>query len=179
MKDSISNARLLESYDPLFADLGLGTKLQAQGDGFNSLLTRLGGLLVVQATYDFAVQGGAVGDIVLPGGAIPAGTFILGGVAKVLTALGSGGSATAALKAEAAGDIIAATVISGAPWSTTGRKSVVPAFTGATIVETTVARNLVLSVAVAALNAGKLSVTLFCVANAAALDALVVKTVND
>jgi hypothetical protein len=51
--------------------------------------------------------------------------------------------------------------VSGAPWSTTGRKSVIPVFTGASTVKTTVARALSIAVAVQALTAGKFRVVLF------------------
>lgn len=111
---------------------------------------------VVRARYDFAADGGAVGTIALLGAtSIPSGAVILGGWLDVLTILASGGSATAALRVEGAGDIIAATAFGSSPWSSTGRKSVVPAFTGATSVQTTAARDVSLVIAVAALTAGK------------------------
>jgi hypothetical protein len=114
------------------------------------------------ATYNFATLGGAVGNIPLAGDAsIPSGATILGGYVDVTTPLTSGGAATVAIQAEGAGDIVAAAVISGAPWSTTGRKSIIPAFTGATTVRTTAARQVTAVVAVAALTAGVFSVTLF------------------
>lgn len=168
---------MLDATDPARAQAGLGVKTQALMESFNGLLARVAGLTVLQAVYDFAVKGGAQGDIAL--GTIPAGTIILGGVVKVLTPLGSGGSATAALKAEAANDLVNAAAISGAPWSTAGRKSVIPVFTGVSSVETTVARSLSLTVATADLNAGKFVVTLFCVPNAVAADALVAATLDD
>ncbi|MFD6069435.1 hypothetical protein [Amycolatopsis lurida] len=118
--------------------------------------------------YDFAVDGGAVGTITLrsAGGAslgnvIPAGSVITGGYLEVDTAVTSGGAATLAVNSEGAGDLVAATVVSGAPWSTTGRKSLTPAFTGASSVKTTAARSLTVSPAVAALTAGKFRVVVF------------------
>lgn len=120
-----------------------------------------GGLIVARGRYDFAADGGAVGAINLIGSAdIPSGAVVLGGYVDVLTALTSGGAATGALKVEGAGDLVAATVVSGAPWSTTGRKSIVPAFTGATSVQTTAARDIVFTIAVATLTAGKFDVYL-------------------
>lgn len=116
----------------------------------------------VRARYDFAVDGGAVGDIDLTRSAqIPSGAVILGGFLEVDTAPTSGGSATIAIKVEGAGDIVAAAAIGGAPWSTTGRKSVVPVFTGATTVKTTAARKVTATVATAALTAGVFDVVLF------------------
>lgn len=118
----------------------------------------------VRGRYDFAVDGGAVGDIDLTLGAvIPTNAIILGGFVEVDTAVTSGGSATVAVKTEGAGDIVAAAAVSGAPWSTTGRKSVVPVFTGATTVKTTAARKIQATVATAALTAGVFDVVLFYV----------------
>lgn len=112
--------------------------------------------------YDFSVDGGAVGDIDLTRNAqIPENAIILGGFAEVDTVPTSGGAATIAVKVEGAGDIIAAAAISGAPFSTTGRKSVIPVFTGATTVKTTAARKIQATVAAAALTAGKFDVVLF------------------
>jgi hypothetical protein len=117
---------------------------------------------VVRGRYDFAVDGGAVGDIDLTLDAqIPANAIVLGGFVEVDTAPTSGGSATVAVKVEGAADIVAAAAIGGAPWSTTGRKSVIPVFTGATTVKTTTARKIQATVATAALTAGVFDVVLF------------------
>jgi hypothetical protein len=120
-----------------------------------------GGLNVAVGKYVFATEGGAVGDIALTGSThIPSGATILGGYLEVTVAPTSGGAATIAIKVEGAGDIVAAAAISGAPWSTTGRKSVIPAFTGATTVRTTAARDITATVATAALTAGTFTVVL-------------------
>lgn len=116
-----------------------------------------------RARYDFAVDGGAVGTI--PIGAIgaekiPANAVILGGLIEVETAVTSGGAATVAVQVEAAGDIVAAAAVSGAPWSTAGRKSVIPAFTGATSVKTSAPREISIVVAAAALTGGVFDVLL-------------------
>ncbi len=105
--------------------------------------------------YDFAVDGGAVGDIDLTATAqIPANAYIFSSVIEVETALNSGGSATVALKVEGAADILAATAYGSSPWSTTGRKSGIPVGTGATTVKTTAARKIQATIATAALTAG-------------------------
>ncbi|MDX3101745.1 hypothetical protein [Nonomuraea angiospora] len=112
-------------------------------------------LQVARGRYDFSVDGGAVGTIDLTRDAqIPANAIILGGFVEVDTALTSGGAGTMAVSVEGAGDIVAAAAVSGAPWSTTGRKSTVPAFTGATTVKTTQARKIQATIATAALTAG-------------------------
>lgn len=119
----------------------------------------------VVGEYDFAVDGGAVGVITLRGGglfgnALPAGSVVLSGYIEVDTAVTSGGAATVSVGSEAAADLLAAAAVSGAPWSTTGRKSVIPAGTGATSVKTTAARSLAVTVATAALTAGKFRVVI-------------------
>lgn len=113
--------------------------------------------------YDFATDGGAVSTITLRSndGAIPAGSYIIGGFIEVDTALTSGGAATVAVNSEGAGDLLAAAAVSGAPWSSTGRKAVIPVFTAATIVKTTVDRAITIAIATAALTAGKFRVILF------------------
>jgi YbbR domain-containing protein len=120
------------------------------------------GIKTVQAEYDFAKDGGATGTITLRavdanGNVIPAGSVITGGYVDVETACASA-TGTIALQSEAAGDIHA--TAGQASW-TTGRKSVVPAGTGATAVKTTVERNLKAVIATAAFTAGKFRVVLF------------------
>lgn len=132
-----------------------GAAPAGEGAGF-------GGLRAARGDYSFATDGGAVGTIALIGStAIPSGSVIVGGLVEVTTALTSGGAATVALQIEGAGDLVAAAAVSGAPWSTTGRKSVIPAFTGATSLKTTAARDISAVVAAAALTAGAFTVYVF------------------
>jgi hypothetical protein len=124
------------------------------------------GLKTAQGEYDFAVDGGAVSTITLRGSGpngneIPAGSVIMGGFIEVDTALTSGGLATVSAGSEAAADLQAAAAFDAAPWSTVGCKSIIPVFTGATSVKTTVKRNLSIAIAVAALTAGKFRVIVF------------------
>lgn len=123
-------------------------------------------LKTVQAEYDFAVDGGAVGTITLraapdtgdnQGNTIPAGSVITHGYIDVATACLSA-TGTIAVQVEGAGDILAAT---GQAGLTVGRKSVVPAATGATAVKTTAARSIAVVIGTAAFTAGKLRVVLF------------------
>lgn len=119
-------------------------------------------LRVARGRYNFAVDGGVVGDIDLTRVAqIPANAIILGGFVEVDTPPTSGGAGTLAIKVEGAADIVAAAAVSGAPWSTAGRKSVVPVFTGATTVKTTAARKIQATIGTADLTAGALDVVLF------------------
>lgn len=113
--------------------------------------------------YAFATDGGAASTIPLRSsdGAIPSGSYIMGGLIEVDVVPTSGGAATIAVNSEAAGDLQAAAAIAGAPWSTTGRKSVIPVFTGATSVKTTADRIPAITIATAALTAGTFRVILF------------------
>lgn len=113
--------------------------------------------------YDFALDGGAVGTIILRSddGPLPPGAIVMGGLLEVDTALTSGGAATVAVQVETAGDIQAAAAVSGAPWSTAGRKSIAPNFTGAASIKTSVARNPAMVIGTAALTAGQFRVILF------------------
>lgn len=114
----------------------------------------------LRARYDFAVDGGAVGTITISAENMPANAIILGGVVEVDTPPTSGGAGTLAIQVEGANDIVTAAAVSGAPWSTAGRKSVIPAFAGATTVKTTQARGISAVIATAALTAGQVDVLL-------------------
>lgn len=123
-----------------------------------------GALKAARGNYSFAADGGAVGNINLMAlVAIPSGAIVLGGFLEVDTVPTSAGAATIGVQVEGAGDMVAAALISGAPWSTTGRKSVIPAFTGASAVKTTAARDIVAVIGTAALTAGAFKVVLFYV----------------
>jgi hypothetical protein len=122
----------------------------------------------VKGEYDFAVDGGAAGVLTLRaavddtlGTELPNGSVIEGGYIEVVTPVTSGGAATISADSEAAGDLQAAAAVSGAPWSTAGRKSITPAFTGATTIKTTAKRNIAITIAAATLTAGKFRVVLF------------------
>lgn len=117
-----------------------------------------------QGEYNFAVDGGATGTITLRQGGgntlpnlIPAGAIVVGGYVEVDTACLSA-TGTIAVQVEAAGDIVAAA--GQASW-TVGRKSVLPAFTGASTVKTTVNRSIQIVIGAAAFTAGKFRVVLY------------------
>jgi hypothetical protein len=118
--------------------------------------------------YDFAVDGGAISTITLRsagganlGNSIPSGSVITGGYIEVDTAVTSGGTPAVSIQIEAAGDLVASGTIAAAGLNATGRKSVVPVFTGATSLKTTAARAITLTVATATLTAGKFRVVLW------------------
>lgn len=129
-----------------------------QIEGTRTLKTAVG-------EYDFAVDGGAISTITLRaaandplGNEIPAGSVIMSGYIEVDTLLTSGGAATVGVNSEAAGDLLAPITVAGAPWSTTGRKSIIPVGTGAASVKTTVKRNLTVTIAAFTVTAGKFRV---------------------
>jgi hypothetical protein len=118
-------------------------------------------LRVARATYDFAADGGAVSAItLLPAATIPDNSIIIGGWLEMETAL-VGSGASVALHTQAADDLVAAAAISGAPWSSTGRKDILPDMTGSATLKTTAARNITATITAAVLTAGKFNVVIF------------------
>lgn len=103
--------------------------------------------------YDFAVDGGAVSNIVLRGDKIPAGSYITDFKVIVLTALTGGAGATVALGAVAAGDLKAAGTLAAGGFNATGGKALdtTPVVGGNDT-------GLILSIAVNPLTAGKFKV---------------------
>jgi hypothetical protein len=117
------------------------------------------GIREVIAVYDFDVHGGAEGDIVI--GSIPSGSTILGGY-MTTDAQVTGVGASVAVTVEGAGDIVASAAISGAPWSTTGKKAIIPKRNTpeTTSVTTTQARNILAVISGADVTAGKFTLRL-------------------
>lgn len=113
----------------------------------------------VIANYDFATDGGLVGDIALRGEAIPSGAIITDALLIVDT-IPAGATATIAVKVEGAADIQAAAAISGAPWSTTGAKRASAVTATAAPVVTTASRQPTITVGTANLTAGKIKLIL-------------------
>jgi len=114
-----------------------------------------------QFTYKFSRDGGAQGSIALTqlDGPIPNGFVVQNSFLDVTTPLGSAGLATAAVTTgQGAGDLVVATLISIAPFSTTGPKVTIPLLgTIATWIKMTADRSPAIVVAVADLNAGSLN----------------------
>lgn len=109
--------------------------------------------------YDFAKDGGAVGDIALRGGSIPAGAIVRNGVVHVITAVTSTGAATVALKLKNANDILAATAK--ASLTLGAVLDVVPVDTAATsILNATAGAKVVATIGTEVLLTGKIVVAL-------------------
>lgn len=115
----------------------------------------------VKMTYDFAVNGGAVSTIIPTNSpTIPIKAIILGGTIDITTTLTSGGAATIALETSAgmaAGGLKAATAV--ASW-VAGQLALTPVFTAATYVKMTAAGRPQVTIATAALTAGKFDINL-------------------
>lgn len=111
-------------------------------------------------TYDFAKTGGAVGTQYLSGPAMPK-DFISTGASfiDVITAVTSGGAPTVSLGVETATDVRTAQALATAPaLSAAGRVDLAtnPAFAEeTTFIKTTVQRRPLMTIAAAALTAGK------------------------
>jgi hypothetical protein len=114
----------------------------------------------VISNYDFATDGGAVGDIALRGEAIPSGAIVTNALIIVDTPPTSGGSATIAVKIEGAADIQAAVAYNGAPWSTAGAKRASVLTSTAAPIVTTASRQPTITVGTAALTAGRIKLIL-------------------
>jgi hypothetical protein len=167
--DDASDTTALRLEDPLGSVVWLTNpngSLTAQNLNLNTGGTLVAGQVnaprALRARYTFAAQGGAVSTIGLTGGTpIPAGSTILGGYLSVVTPPTSGTStAQVAIRIEAAGDTVAAAAVSGAPWSTTGHKAIIPVFTVATELLTTAARDVSAVITVEALTGGVFDVVI-------------------
>lgn len=114
---------------------------------------------IYQFTWDFAVNGGAVSSIPLTqiNGPLPNNLIIQNASMDIISALTGGAGATGAVTSgQAANDLVIATLVAGAPFSTTGPKVTIPLLgTVATWVKTTAQRSPALVVAVNAFTAGK------------------------
>lgn len=125
----------------------------------------LGVVHLARATYDFAEHGGAISAIGL-GVTIPDNAIVLGGLIDVLTTLTTAGAdaGTIAVHVQTAGDIVAAVAVSdGAnPWDA-GLHAVIPAYTAATAIKLTAAREITATIAGQAVTAGKFEVFLLYV----------------
>lgn len=121
----------------------------------------LGLLKTAKFTWEFGVDGGAVG-LITPANSptLPIKAIILGGVIDIVTTLTGGATSTIALgtsAGSAANSLKAATAV--ATWAAGVTVPVVPVFTAATFVKLTAAGKLTLTVAAEALTAGKFNVT--------------------
>lgn len=95
---------------------------------------------------------------------LPSGAIVVGGLVQVATLLDSADhSGSVAISIQSANDIISVAAISGAPFSTTGLKAIVPKANTpeSTGIALTAAREVTATVTTTALTAGKLTVFLY------------------
>lgn len=113
--------------------------------------------------YSFATDAGAIGTIILrsSSGAIPIGSYIVEAFMEVTTGFTTGTAATGAITVESANDLQTATIVSGAPYSTTGIKALVPVFTAATMIKVTADRAPSFVIATGTVTAGVFHLVIF------------------
>jgi hypothetical protein len=114
----------------------------------------------VLAIWNFAVQGGAIGDITLVDSdgnnvVLPNKAVVTNVLVDTITGVTSGGAGTIALKANAAGDLLGTTAKTSV--AAAGLVAGIPVGTAATAVKMTADRTLKMTVATAALTAGKIA----------------------
>lgn len=156
---------LTEAPTTTVTQAALATALGGTADG-------LGLMRVARATFDPSAN-----SLVRPiaaydlGVTIPINAIVMGGFVVVHTLFTSAGgnAGTIAISIQSANDIISAAAVSGAPYSSIGRKAIVPKVNTpeSTSIELTAARAMTATVATQALTAGKLTVFLFYVVGAA------------
>ncbi len=139
-----------------FADLGpVGTNLG------------LGVLRVARFEFDAGVEANRAIGAHGTGVTLPIHAIVVGGFVDVNTKFDSDATdaGTIAIKVEGANDIISAAAVSGAPYSTVGRKAIVPKANTpeSTSVKCTAAREITCTVAVEPLLSGKLTGYLYYV----------------
>lgn len=110
---------------------------------------------VAKFSYDFSKQGGAQGDITLAGDPLPKAAIVWDGVVDVITPLVGSGASVALSTSQSANDLISSAAVSGAPWSTTGLKALVPVGDAAHGIKMTAAREPKITITSADLTAGK------------------------
>lgn len=126
----------------------------------------LGAHRIARATYDFAVDGGAISAIDL-GVTLPDNALVVGGFIDVITTLTSStDAATGAISVEGADDIVVAKAISagGDDWDA-GQQAIIPKANTpeSTAVKTSAAKAITFTIAVEAVTAGKFVVWLYYV----------------
>ena len=134
----------------------------ASGDGEG-----LGVLRVARFEFDAGIEANRTIDAHGTGVTLPIHSIVVGGFVDVNTKFDSDATdaGTIAISVQGANDIISAAAVSGAPYSTVGRKAIVPKANTpeSTSVKCTAAREITCTVAVEALLSGKLTGYLYYV----------------
>ena len=116
---------------------------------------------IAKFQYSFAVDGGAISNITMRGGPLPAKSKVVGGRAYVVTALAGGAGAKAGISLAALNDIISTTVVGGAPWNaSTTHIAITPTGLFATDIAFTAGGSPTLDISVNTLTAGQVDLWL-------------------
>jgi hypothetical protein len=133
--------------------------LSAQGSINASAQQGAGALQVAKGTYDFAVDGGAVGTIQLVSSPIiPANSIILGGILDPITTFNGGGGATVAVGIGTGASTAALKAAAGFATYVGGTPLVMLPVWSAAFFKLAADGKLSVTVAVAALTAGKMAI---------------------
>lgn len=118
-----------------------------------------GSMQVYTGEYSFAVDGGAISliNLTAAGIEIPIGAIVRRAWIEVLTVVTSGGAATISLGIETPADLLAATLVSGSPYSTATPKDL-PLASATPAIKTAAARRVTMTIAAFALTAGRFRV---------------------
>ena len=120
-----------------------------------------GGLQVIKATYDFSVDGGAIGTILLNQSLIvPADFVVLGGIINPITTLNGGGGATVAVGIGNGAQTAALKAAAGFATYVGGTSLAVIPVWSAGFFTLAADGKISITVAVAALTAGKLAINI-------------------
>ena len=152
--------------------VGVAGLLQDISDNFADIapigtVNGLGNLRVARFEFDMATVGnrsiGAHGT----GVTLPIHSIVVGGFVDVNTKFDSDATdaGTIAISVQAANDVISAAAVSGAPYSTVGRKAIIPKANTpeSTSLKCTAAREITCTVAIEAMLTGKLTGYLYYV----------------
>ena len=159
---------------PLLKPVQIQGWLKDVNDNLTTLAPLIGGdssglgvLRVARFQFDMAVVADRTIAAHGTGVTIPANGIVVGGFFDVNTLFTSAGgnAGTIAISVEGANDIQTAAAVSGAPYSSIGRKAIVPKANTpeSTAVKTTVAREITCTVATQAMLTGKLTGYLYYV----------------
>ena len=153
---AVSSAGWLKDINDNFAEMGpVGS------------VNGLGNLRIARFEFDCAVVGNRTIAAHGTGVTIPIHGIVVGGFVDVNTLFTSDATnaGTIAIHVQAANDVISAAAVSGAPYSSIGRKAIIPKANTpeSTSVKATAAREITCTVAVEALLTGKLTGYLYYV----------------
>ncbi len=159
---------------PELKPVGIAGWLKDVNDNFDTLEPLasgddigLGVLRVARFEFDAGIEANRTIAAHGTGVTLPIHSIVVGGFVDVNTKFDSDATdaGTIAVSVQGANDIISATAVSGAPYSTVGRKAIVPKANTpeSTSVKCTAAREITCTVAVEALLSGKLTGYLYYV----------------